>query len=203
MNKLTTNLNKIGEKISKVNNAGNNESVCISQLYDILPITQNSMTKKGVKEVAILLHDIRSTHNVGSIFRTSDALGVNKIYLSGYTPTPIDKYGRARKDIAKVALGAEKDISWEYLDDSVKTIKKLKKEGYQVIVVEQDNKSVDYKKVKIVYPVLFVVGNEVDGVDKKVLSLCDIVAEIPMMGKKESLNVSVAFGVALSRMLGI
>ena len=161
------------------------------------------MTKKGVKEVTILLHDIRSTHNVGSIFRTSDALGVNKIYLSGYTPTPIDKYGRARKDIAKVALGAEKDISWEYLDDSVKKIKKLKKEGYQIIVVEQDNKSVDYKKVKIVYPVLFVVGNEVDGVDKKVLSLCDIVAEIPMMGKKESLNVSVAFGVALSRMLGI
>ena len=161
------------------------------------------MTKKGVKEVTILLHDIRSTHNVGSIFRTSDALGVNKIYLSGYTPAPIDKYGRARKDIAKVALGAEKDISWEYVEDSVKTIKKLKKEGYQVIVVEQDNKSVDYKKVKIVYPVLFVVGNEVDGVDKKVLSLCDIVAEIPMMGKKESLNVSVAFGVALSRMLGI
>ncbi len=159
------------------------------------------MTKK--KEVFILLHNIRSTHNVGSIFRTSDALGVDKIYLSGYTPKPIDKFGRGRKDVAKVALGAEKTIPWEYVESGVKLIKKLKKEKYQVVSIEQSSKSIDYKKVKIKYPVLFVVGNEVTGMDKEMLSLSDVVAEIPMMGDKESLNVSVAFGVALFRMLGI
>jgi tRNA G18 (ribose-2'-O)-methylase SpoU len=161
------------------------------------------MTKKTSGEVAVLLHDIRSTHNVGSIFRTSDALGVNKIFISGYTPTPIDEYGRARKDIAKVSLGAEKTIPWEYNEDPKKIIKKLKADGYTIVAIEQSESSIDYKKVKAKYPVLFVVGNEVGGVDRKILSLCDVVAEIPMKGEKESLNVSVAFGVALSRILGI
>ncbi len=161
------------------------------------------MTKKKQREVAVLLHDIRSTYNVGSIFRTSDALGVNKIYLSGYTPTPIDKYGRARKDIGKVALGAEKTIVWEYEEDPRKIIKNLKKEGFQIVCVEQDEKSVDYKKLKVKEKVLFVMGNEVLGVDKKILELCDDVVEIPMKGEKESLNVSVAYGVALFRILGI
>lgn len=161
------------------------------------------MTKKNQKEVAVLLHDIRSTYNVGSIFRTSDALGINKIYLSGYTPTPIDKYGRARKDIGKVALGAEKTISWEYQEDPRKIIKNLKNDGFQVVCVEQDEKSVDYKKLKVKEKVLFVMGNEVLGVDKKILELCDYVVEIPMKGEKESLNVSVAYGVALFRILGV
>lgn len=161
------------------------------------------MTKKNQKEVAVLLHDIRSTYNVGSIFRTSDALGINKIYLSGYTPTPIDKYGRARKDIGKVALGAEKTISWEYQEDPRKIIKNLKNDGFQVVCVEQDEKSVDYKKLKVKEKVLFVMGNEVLGVDKKILELCDDVVEIPMKGEKESLNVSVAYGVALFRILGV
>jgi 23S rRNA (guanosine2251-2'-O)-methyltransferase len=155
------------------------------------------------KEVYVLLHNIRSTHNVGSIFRTSDALGVSKIYLSGYTPTPTDKFNRQRKDISKVSLGAEKTIPWEHVADSKKLIQKLKKEKVLVVGVEQSKKSVDYKKVKLNYPVLFVVGNEVDGIEKNLLSLCDIVAEIPMKGEKESLNVSVAFGVAVFRLLNI
>lgn len=160
------------------------------------------MTKKKPREIVVLLHDIRSTHNVGSIFRTSDAIGVYKIYLSGFTPTPTDKYGRNRKDIAKVSLGAEKSIPWEYVE-AKKIIKKLKSEGFQVVCVEQDAKSVDYKKVKIGDKVLFLMGNEVLGVDKKILELSDIIAEMPMRGGKESLNVSVAFGVALYRMLNI
>lgn len=154
------------------------------------------------KQIYILLHNIRSTHNVGSIFRTSDALGVNKIYLSGYTPTPLDRFGRPRKDVAKVALGAEKTIDWEYFKDPKKIIEKLKKSKFQIIGLEQGNKSVDYKKVKMEYPALFIVGNEVEGVELGILKLCDVVAEIPMKGKKESLNVSVAFGVGLFRMLG-
>lgn len=155
------------------------------------------------KEVFVLLHNIRSTHNVGSIFRTCDALGVSKIYLSGYTPTPLDKFKRPRKDVAKVALGAEKNIPWEYLNTSEGLIKRLKKEGFLVVGIEQDKKSVDYKKIKINKPTLFVVGNEVEGIDKKTLKICDTVVEIPMLGGKESLNVSVAFGVAMFRMLGV
>ncbi len=155
------------------------------------------------REVAVLLHDIRSTHNVGSIFRTSDALGITKIYLSGYTPVPIDKFGRARKDITKVALGAEKTISWEYVKSPTSLIKKLKLKNYQIVTLEQSKKSVDYKKAKLKPKVLFVVGNEVLGVDSKITALSDVIVEIPMKGKKESLNVSVAFGVALFRLLNI
>jgi len=151
----------------------------------------------------VLLHNIRSTHNVGSIFRTADALGVGKIYLSGYTPTPTDTFGRARKDIAKVALGAEKTTAWEYIAEPSKIIKKLKAQKFQIVALEQTKNSVDYKKVRISKNVLFIVGNEVEGIPKNMLSHCDVVAEIPMRGKKESLNVSVAFGVALFRMLNI
>ena len=149
----------------------------------------------------VVLDNIRSIHNVGSIFRTSDALGVDKIYLCGCTPTPIDRFGRARQDLAKVALGAEKDIAWEYFVDTKKILKKLKKDGFQIIAVEQDKKSVDFKKIKIKYPVAIVMGNEVDGIDKKTLALCDVIAEIPMVGKKESLNVSVSFGIAAYSLL--
>ncbi len=159
--------------------------------------------KKIERDIAVLLHDIRSTHNVGSVFRTADTLGVTKIYISGYTPTPLDKFERSRKDIAKVALGAEKTIPWEKIGDVITLVKKLKKDGYQVVGIEQAKNSVDYKKVKTTKPVLFIVGNEVDGMEKNILRLCDVVAEIPMRGEKESLNVSVAFGVALFRMLGI
>jgi 23S rRNA (guanosine2251-2'-O)-methyltransferase len=154
-------------------------------------------------KVFVLLHNIRSVYNVGSIFRTSDALGINKIYLSGYTPTPIDKFSRARKDLSKVALGAEKNISWEYIKEPKTIITKLKKEKFQIVGIEQSEKSVDYKKVKIKPRVLFVVGNEVNGIEKGILKSCDVVAEIPMKGEKESLNVSVAFGVGLFRMLGV
>ena len=156
-----------------------------------------------MEDVAVLLYDIRSTHNVGSIFRTCDALGVSKIYISGFTPTPLDRFGRERKDIAKVALGAEKSIPWEYVKDPKDLVKKLKVKKFQVIGIEQAENSVDYKKVKVKYPVLFIMGSEVEGISKDLLSLCDIVAEIEMMGDKESLNVSVAFGVALFRMLGV
>ncbi|MFZ2523490.1 MAG: TrmH family RNA methyltransferase [Minisyncoccia bacterium] len=155
------------------------------------------------RDVRVLIHDIRSTHNVGSIFRTSDTVGVNKIYISGYSPTPKDKYSRARKDIAKVALGAEETIPWEYLKSPLTTIKSLKKEGFEVVGLEQNKKSIDYKKYKSNDKLLFIVGNEVLGMDAKLISTCDKIIEIPMLGKKESLNVSVAFGVSIFRILGI
>jgi 23S rRNA (guanosine2251-2'-O)-methyltransferase len=144
----------------------------------------------------VILDNIRSVYNVGSIFRTSDALGVDMIYLCGVTPTPTDRFGRARQDLAKVALGAEKDVAWEHVKNTADIIKKLKKEGFQIIAVEQDKKSVAYNKIKTKNEVAIVMGTEVTGIDKKTLALCDVIAEIPMKGNKESLNVSVSFGIA-------
>jgi len=160
-----------------------------------------TFTKKN--EVFILLHDIRSVHNVGSMWRTANAAGVTKIFLSGYTPLPIDRFGRERKDFAKVALNSQKTVAWEYIENPINLIKRLEKEGFHIVAIEQAKNSVDYKKVKIKKPVLFLVGNEVKGIPQKLLNLADVVAEIPMKGDKESLNVSVAFGIALFRMLGV
>jgi 23S rRNA (guanosine2251-2'-O)-methyltransferase len=154
------------------------------------------------KEITVILDNIRSVYNVGSIFRTADALGVTKIFLCGCTPTPLDRFGRERKDLAKVALGAEKTIKWEHRDNTDELLKELKKNKYFIVAIEQDKKSVDYKKIKIKYPLAILMGTEVDGIDKKTLKLVDTIAEIPMIGKKESLNVSVAFGIAGYGILG-
>jgi len=140
---------------------------------------------------------------VGSIFRTADCAGVDKIFLTGYTPKPIDKFGKERKDVAKVALGAERSIDWEYKKSPTEVIKKLKKEGFKIIAIEQSEKSVDYKKVKVKGNCAFILGNEVKGLSKTILSKSDIIAEIPMKGEKESLNVSVTAGIALFCILNI
>ncbi len=140
---------------------------------------------------------------MGAIFRTSDAAGVGKIFLSGYTPTPIDRFGREVKELSKVALGGENSVAWEYVEDPQKVIRTLKLEGFQIIGIEQDKKAQDYKKVKPKFPVLLIMGNEVDGISKDILEVCDVIAEIPMKGKKESLNVGVSFGIAIFRMLEI
>ena len=153
------------------------------------------------KQIYLILHNIRSVHNVGSIFRTADACGVSKIFLSGYTPAPTDKFGRTRDDLGKVALGAEKNISWEKCRSTVTVVKKLKKEGFLIVSLEQSPKSVDYKKIKIKEKTAFVLGNEVEGIPESILKISDLIAEIPMQGKKESLNVSVATGVLLFRIL--
>ncbi len=145
----------------------------------------------------LILPNIRSAINVGAIFRTADAIGIDKIYLVGITPRPTDKFGRIQKDIAKSALGAETWIDWEYKEKIFPLINKLKKEGYEIIALEQDKHSKDYKKIKIGKKVALLLGEEVDGVNKKVLDKCDAIIEIPMYGKKESLNVSVACGIAL------
>ena len=148
-------------------------------------------------EVVVILHNIRSVYNVGSVFRTADAVGVSKIYLTGYTPTPLDRFGRERKDVAKSALGAQKSVAWEYAKSVGSVIKKLKKEEFEIVAVEQSEYSIDYKKYKPEQKVAFLFGNEVRGVSKQLLSKCDKIIEIPMKGKKESLNVSVSAGVVL------
>lgn len=150
-----------------------------------------------VSQIHLLLHNIRSTHNVGAIFRTADATGVKKIYISGYTPAPIDRFGRSRPDISKASLGAEKTVEWENISDIKNLIKSLKKGRFNIVGVEQDKRSIDFRKSKVKGNALIIVGNEVDGIDKDTLDLCDQILEIPMLGQKESLNVSVATGIVL------
>ncbi|MGH7249549.1 MAG: TrmH family RNA methyltransferase, partial [Minisyncoccia bacterium] len=115
----------------------------------------------------------------------------------GYTPAPLDRFGRKRKDLAKSALGAEEFVEWEQKKNVSALISKLKKEEHYIIGIEQDKKSIDYKKVKPKQRNAFVVGAEVTGIPKNILKKCNVIAEIPMRGKKESLNVSVALGIAL------
>lgn len=154
------------------------------------------------RSIAVILHNIRSAYNVGSIFRTADGAGVNKIYLCGYTPTP----ARLNLDkISKTALGAEKYVPWEYCRQTWRLLEKLKKDKIKIVALEQSSKAIDYRKfnpplgngVSKWITMALVVGNEVRGLSKEILKHCDEVIEIPMRGKKESLNVSVATGVVL------
>lgn len=142
----------------------------------------------------VIAHNIRSLHNVGSIFRTADAFGVSKIYLIGYTGRP-DNYVHLSK-ISKVALGAEKSVAWEYRPSAVKLIKDLRLKKVKIIALENNTVAVSIRKFKPKFPLALVLGEERRGVSKSIIKLCNNVVEIPMHGHKESLNVSVAFGIA-------
>lgn len=134
------------------------------------------------------------------MFRTADGAGVSRIILTGYTPAPIEK-GKARPDIAKVALGAELSIPWTQVLSAVEALTQLKKEGYTILALEKTDGAVSLFEYEAPEKFALFVGNEVDGVPPDVLSLCDEVIAIPMRGIKESLNVSVATGIALYELL--
>jgi tRNA G18 (ribose-2'-O)-methylase SpoU len=159
--------------------------------------------KKSPSAPFLILHNVRSALNVGAIFRTADAVGVAKIFLTGYTPTPLDRFGMPDKSIQKTALGAERAVAWEQYKKITQAIRRLKKEGVLIVALEQMPGAMDYKKFKSREPFALLLGNEVRGVSKSLLEKCDAVIEIPMRGKKESLNISVAAGIALFRLLGI
>jgi tRNA G18 (ribose-2'-O)-methylase SpoU len=146
---------------------------------------------------AVLLHNIRSAYNVGSIFRTADAAGVTRLYLSGYTPLPIDRFGRLQKEIAKTALGAERSVSWEHVKDPIRCITMLRAKGWHIAGVEQDARAEDFHTFRARQKTLYVFGNEVRGLSRALSDACDSLIEIPMRGTKESLNVSVAAGIVL------
>jgi len=164
-------------------------------------------------KISAILFNIRSLHNVGSAFRTSDGAGVEKIYLCGYTPAPLDRLGRTPGDLAKTALGAEKTVPWERIQGLGRVLGRLKKEGYRVWAVEQDENSVPYNRAhpKPKDKIALLLGPEVGGISKNILRQCDKVLEIPMRGAtvrqsshprhssqgKESLNVSVAYGIVV------
>lgn len=143
-----------------------------------------------MKEFYVICDNIRSLENIGSIFRTSDALGVSKIFLCGISGKP------PHSKIEKTALGAEKTIPFEYHKQTGRLIDKLRKQGIKIVALEQSKDAIDYKKFKPEFPLALIIGNEVKGISKNNLQKCDRIIFLPMKGKKESLNVSVAFGVA-------
>jgi len=150
---------------------------------------QETRQKEPRLPFCAVLNDIRSLYNVGSIFRTADGAGVGKLWLCGITGHPPDT------QITKTALGAEKEVPWEYRRDAREVLRELKSQGYRIVFLEQLAESIPYQDYHPVDPVCLVVGNEVAGVSDGLVSLCDETIEIDMAGLKNSLNVSVAFGV--------
>ncbi len=149
-----------------------------------------------LKDFVLILEDLRSVYNVASIFRTADTLSIDKIFLLGTSPAPIDRFGRERVDFTKVALGAQKSVSWEKLGDKIKLFEELKQDGFLLCALEQDDKSVDLRDFQAPEKLALIVGNEPKGVSKESLDLADQILEIPLFGQKESLNVTIAFAVA-------
>ena len=150
--------------------------------------------KKSKKTSAIVILDnIKSIHNVGSIFRTSDSFLIEKIIISGYTATPDNP------KMGKTALGSSDSVDWEYSEDIIDTIEKLKKRGTKIISVEQANRSLKIENFKPLKDnkYAFIFGNEVDGIQDEIINVSDEVVEIPQVGTKHSLNVSVAAGIVL------
>lgn len=141
----------------------------------------------------IIVDNVRSMHNVGSIFRTSDAFLVEKIYLCGITPTP------PHREIQKTALGATESVDWQYVENTLEVVNQLKKEGWTILALEQTTNSVmlDELKVEKGEKIAIVLGNEVEGVNQEVINLCHKAVEIPQFGTKHSFNVSVSCGIML------
>ncbi len=142
--------------------------------------------------VSLLLHNIRSSYNVGSIFRTADSALLNKIIMTGFTPHP------PKKEIEKTALGAIHSVPWEYENSAENAVEKLKEQGIKVFALELTDKKRLYDSLEISdFPCCIVLGNELSGIDQNIIDLCDDSIEIPMYGVKHSLNVSVACGIAV------
>jgi len=151
----------------------------------------------NMMELYAILDNIRSLYNVGSVFRTADAFDFKKIYLCGFTPAPIS--GRQKLQIHKTALGAEEFVGWEKAGQIGRLIDKLKKQGFYILALELDKKAMDISEFKLKpsqKKIALVVGHETRGIAKPILKKCDKIIQIPMVGQKESLNVSVAFGIA-------
>lgn len=158
-------------------------------------------------EITVVLDNIRSAENVGSIFRTAETAGASKIFLCGITPAPVDILGRPRLRLKKTSLGAEDFILWETCKNATLLLDRLKKAGFLILAVEQAKNSMSYRSAPDIVKKQFrekdktkialVLGNEIKGVSRAVLKRSDFILEIPMTGRKESLNVAVAFGIVI------
>lgn len=148
-------------------------------------------------ETYVILHNIRSAHNVGSIFRTADGAGVSKLFLTGYTPAPTDRFGRENVEIKKTSLGATSSVLHESREDACGLLQELRTRGVTVVAIEQTSRALDYRTWKREGPTAYIFGNEITGIEPEVLERADVHLKVPMAGKKESLNVSVCTGVIL------
>lgn len=154
--------------------------------------TLETLHKVNKMPVYVMLNSIRSTYNVGSIFRTSDGAMIKKLYLCGYTPHP------PKKEILKTALGSTESVKWEFVKDPKEVIQKLKSEGVKICALEQTNKSKNYYDISSKdFPLCVIIGNEITGVAQDLIDLCDFSIEIPQYGIKQSLNVAVAYGISI------
>jgi 23S rRNA (guanosine2251-2'-O)-methyltransferase len=167
--------------------------VVLRRTIVLLPLREEGTGMRGEIQLSALLDNIRSAWNVGAIFRTADGLGIKKLYLCGITPTPDSE------SVRKTSLSAEETVAWEYSRNALETVNKLKNEGHKFIALEQTNGAVSLTDYRFPNPSPFIliVGNEVTGVDPELLDLCDQIIHIPMLGQKCSLNVEVAFGIAV------
>lgn len=138
----------------------------------------------------IICHNIRSLYNIGTMFRTADALGVSQLFLTGYSGQP------PRREISKVALGAEESVSWQHYKSLDYLLKKLKSQQVQIVALETGRQAIDYRDFQPHFPLALLVGNEVRGLSPIVLKKADAVIALPMQGHKESLNVGIAMAVA-------
>ena len=150
-----------------------------------------------LRSLKVLVHNIRSLHNVGSIFRSAGAFGISEVILSGYSPTP------PRPEINKTAIGAEEFVEWSYVEKGLDAAEDLKKQGYHILGLEQTSNSIPLTELDLssVGKICIVLGNEVTGIDEELLPIIDQFVAIPQYGQKHSLNVSVAAGVVLYAML--
>lgn len=141
--------------------------------------------------VSVIAENVRSLYNVGSMFRTSDGALIEKLWLCGYTGFP------PRKEIDKTALGSVETVPWENNPDTQSVIKKLKGDGYSIVALEHTDSSVNYLQAEYKFPLCIMLGNEVEGLSEEAVALADSAVEIPMYGIKQSLNVSVAYGIII------
>ncbi len=142
--------------------------------------------------VNVVLNNIRSNYNVGSIFRSSDGAMIDKLYLCGYTPSP------PKKEILKTALGSTESVQWEYVKNPIDIVAKLKEQGIKIAALEQTNQSIPYYQMsENIFPLCLIIGNEITGVSQELIDLCDFAIDIPQYGIKQSLNVAVAYGIAI------
>jgi 23S rRNA (guanosine2251-2'-O)-methyltransferase len=147
--------------------------------------------------IAVLLDNVRSAWNTGSILRSADGFGFSQVYLCGITPTP------DQEAVTRTSLGAEDAIPWSYHRDAVRLVKGLKKEGLEIVALEEARKALDIRQVRgVTYDTVMIVGNEVTGVDPEILAMCDRILSIPMRGEKKSFNVAIAFGIAAYALSG-
>ncbi|MBS12595.1 MAG: RNA methyltransferase [Gemmatimonadetes bacterium] len=145
--------------------------------------------------IYVVVENVRSLFNVGAIFRSADGVGASGVLLTGFTGQP------PRKEISRVALGADEYVPWAYYPDALSAIGDLREQGVQVLALESSPESIDYREQAFHFPVAFVVGHEVEGVRPETLEACDSIIHLPMLGQKVSLNVSVAAGIMLYRLL--